>query len=152
MDSPRLDTILENISGWLDQLFATPAHHDQQTLVYLLVSLVVVVVIIALLSISRSCSISVPIINPGKRLSFYNVDAKRAFLTGSKTLMSDARKLYPGQPYKIITDVGEVLVLPPTVAEEIRNNSDLNLARAMEVVWISFSRFEFGSLLIVMII
>lgn len=66
--------------------------------------------------------------------------------------MSDARKLYPGQPYKIITDVGEVLVLPPTVAEEIRNNSDLNLARAMEVVWISFSRFEFGSLLIVMII
>lgn len=55
--------------------------------------------------------------------------------------MSDARKLYPGQPYRIITDVGEVLVLPPTVADEIRNNSDLNLARAMEVVWISCSRF-----------
>lgn len=48
--------------------------------------------------------------------------------------MANARALYPKQPFRIITDVGEVLVLPPHLADEIRNHPDLDLSQAVFVV------------------
>ncbi len=48
--------------------------------------------------------------------------------------MKNARALCPKQPFRIITDVGEVLVLPPDLADEIRNDPNLNLSRAVFVV------------------
>ena len=48
--------------------------------------------------------------------------------------MADARALYPKQPFRIVTDVGEVLVLPPELADEIRNEPSLDLSQAVFVV------------------
>lgn len=73
--------------------------------------------------------VSCPRIGDSRLLS-----VQHKFVTNSKALMAAGRDSYPDQPYRIMTDVGEVVVLPPRFAEEIRNNPALSLARAMEVV------------------
>jgi hypothetical protein len=55
---------------------------------------------------------------------------KRAFLASSKEILDKARSLYPAQPYRVTSDLGEVIVLPPELADEIRNNPRLSLATA----------------------
>ncbi|KAL1792320.1 hypothetical protein ACET3X_008827 [Alternaria dauci] len=55
---------------------------------------------------------------------------KKAFLASSKEILDKARSLYPAQPYRVISDLGEVVVLPPELADEIRNNPKLSLATA----------------------
>ncbi|KAH0404853.1 hypothetical protein KCU89_g710, partial [Aureobasidium melanogenum] len=74
-----------------------------------------------------------PLIHHGTSFSFLRSDAKHKFVTNSKALMAAGRNAYPDQPYRILTDVGEVVVLPPHFADEILNSPALSLARAMEV-------------------
>jgi hypothetical protein len=97
----------------------------------------------------------VPIVNPGKR-SFWSksdyvvcskqetcsslnqltwIDVlKGTFTTQTKSLMESARSHYPDKPFRIATDVGEVLALPPNCADELRKHPNLDLSRVMEVV------------------
>lgn len=48
--------------------------------------------------------------------------------------MRKAESLYPGQPFRIITDLGEVVMLPPELADEIRNESKLSFSAAIAIV------------------
>lgn len=45
--------------------------------------------------------------------------------------MTKARALYPGQPYRVDTDLGEVVMLPPALADEIRNEPKLSFGGAL---------------------
>lgn len=45
--------------------------------------------------------------------------------------MAKARALYPGLPYRVITDCGEVIMLPPQLADEIRNQPNLSFSKAL---------------------
>ena len=56
---------------------------------------------------------------------------KRAFATRSKTILATARALYPKQPFRMIMDRAETLILPPKLADEIRNHPHLSLRHAM---------------------
>lgn len=56
--------------------------------------------------------------------------------------MKQAESLYPGQPFRIITDLGEVVILPPELADEIRNENRLSFSAAAMVVS-SFSSSTF---------
>lgn len=55
---------------------------------------------------------------------------KRAFLIQSSRLFVKARELYPNQPYRMITDLGHVVVLPHDLVDEIRNNTQLSFPAA----------------------
>lgn len=44
----------------------------------------------------------------------------------ASALLSRARALYPGKPYRIMTNLGPMVVLPPQFAEEIRNSPELD--------------------------
>jgi hypothetical protein len=48
--------------------------------------------------------------------------------------MRKAESLYPGQPFRIITDLGEVVILPPELADEIRNEPKLSFSAAVAIV------------------
>ncbi|KAJ9144520.1 Gibberellin cluster-C20-oxidase [Pleurostoma richardsiae] len=56
---------------------------------------------------------------------------KRLFVTSSRELLAKARALYPKQPFRINTDLGEIVVLPPNFADEIRNEPRLSFAAAV---------------------
>ena len=48
--------------------------------------------------------------------------------------MQRAESLYPGQPFRIVTDLGEVVMLPPELADEIRNEPNLSFSAAIAIV------------------
>jgi hypothetical protein len=48
--------------------------------------------------------------------------------------MRQAESLYPGQPFRIITDLGEVVILPPELADELRNEPRLSFSAAVAIV------------------
>lgn len=52
--------------------------------------------------------------------------------------MAEARALYPGKPYRVNTDLGELVMLPPQLADEIRNQPNLNFSKAV------YNRFHGG--------
>ena len=48
------------------------------------------------------------------------------FITHGLEVVENARKRYGKQPYRLITNVGEMLVLPPSYAQMIRNEKALH--------------------------
>ncbi|KAH6625515.1 cytochrome P450 [Boeremia exigua] len=90
---------------------------------------VLLVAIFTYIFLSDSASKQPPLVNQASSL-FSLGRTKRAFLTSSKDILDKARTLYPAQPYRVTSDLGEVLVLPPELADEIRNNPKLSLATA----------------------
>lgn len=48
----------------------------------------------------------------------------------SREILAKARNLFPDEPFRLITDWGEVLILPPEFADEIRNDPRLSFSKA----------------------
>jgi hypothetical protein len=48
----------------------------------------------------------------------------------SREILAKARDLFPDEPFRLITDWGEVLILPPDFADEIRNDPRLSFSKA----------------------
>lgn len=48
----------------------------------------------------------------------------------SREILAKARDLFPNEPFRLITDWGEVLILPPEFADEIRNDPRLSFSKA----------------------
>lgn len=48
--------------------------------------------------------------------------------------MRRAETWYPGQPFRVITDSGEVVILPPELGDEVRNEPKLSFSAAAAIV------------------
>jgi hypothetical protein len=70
--------------------------------------------------------------NPIQHLKANSISEK--FLTNSKELMRRAETWYPGQPFRVITDSGEVVILPPELGDEVRNEPKLSFSAAAAIV------------------
>ncbi|KAI1497974.1 cytochrome P450 [Biscogniauxia marginata] len=68
-----------------------------------------------------------------QRFSYFDIKAKRAFIHFSNELLAEARKLYPNQIFRIMTDLGDVVMLPPQFADEIQNESKLSFSKAFGI-------------------
>lgn len=53
-----------------------------------------------------------------------------ALFQSSKQMLAKARENYPHEPFRLLTDCGEILILPPTFADEICNEPKLSLGIA----------------------
>ncbi|KAI1074411.1 cytochrome P450 [Whalleya microplaca] len=96
---------------------------------YILIGLMVIIIAYFRQS-SRSNLTGVPFINPPH--FFSNSEAKKAFMASAEDLMAQAREKYPNQPYRMITDTGECIVLPPRFIDALRSEPGLSFADAME--------------------
>ncbi|KAH7069376.1 cytochrome P450 monooxygenase-like protein [Paraphoma chrysanthemicola] len=84
-----------------------------------------VVALISLIIIINSSKSKIPLANPPDR--FQTVFSRRVeFITHGLKIIDNARKRYGKQPYRLITDVGEIIVLPPSYAQTIRNDKALH--------------------------
>lgn len=70
------------------------------------------------------------LVNGKKFGDFTNVRVKKEFMFGARQLIAKGLALSPGLPFRIMADVGEVLILPPKYAYEIRNHDQLSFTKA----------------------
>lgn len=67
----------------------------------------------------------------GKRLGeLTNIRAKKEFMVGAQGLIAKGLEMVPGKPFRIMGDVGEIFILPPNYAHEIRNHEQLSFTMA----------------------
>ncbi|KAK1522341.1 ent-kaurene oxidase [Colletotrichum costaricense] len=78
----------------------------------------------------RKPSRKLPSVNPGRLFDFFNQERKKGFLINARRIMEDARTQFPGQPYRLMTDVGETVVIPPDLVHDIRNEPGLSFSKA----------------------
>jgi hypothetical protein len=63
-----------------------------------------------------------------------SVSKRIEFARDGRRIFQDAKKRYGPQPFRLLTEIGEVLVLPPSYANMIRNDMNLSTSKALEVV------------------
>ncbi|EXF77903.1 ent-kaurene oxidase [Colletotrichum fioriniae PJ7] len=78
----------------------------------------------------RKPSRKLPSVNPGRIFDFFDQERKKGFLMNARRIMEDARTQFPGQPYRLMTDVGETVVIPPDLVHDIRNEPGLSFSKA----------------------
>lgn len=53
------------------------------------------------------------------------------FIMNGKAIFLRAKKKFGGKPFRMLTEVGTVIVLPPSAAQEIRNEKSLSFGKAI---------------------
>ncbi|KAI0831537.1 cytochrome P450 [Hypoxylon sp. FL0890] len=64
---------------------------------------------------------------------FSTIGAKRIFWTSPLSVMKEARKKYPNQPWRVLTDFGDRIVLPPHLIEDIRNEQNMHFLKGFRL-------------------
>ncbi|KAK2034762.1 cytochrome P450 [Colletotrichum zoysiae] len=72
-----------------------------------------------------------PLVNPRATFDFFSKKQKLDFLFNARKLMAKGRETFNGQPYRLMTDVGEAVVLPAGLLHGIRNEPGLSLMDAL---------------------
>ncbi|KAH7018877.1 ent-kaurene oxidase [Ilyonectria destructans] len=57
---------------------------------------------------------------------------KKHFAKNASAILAHAQSLYPMQPFKMMTDAGEVIILPAQLANEIRHEADLHFIQTVD--------------------
>jgi hypothetical protein len=87
-------------------------------------------VLAALLLFQRQKSASnIPHLNPRKAHELTDTRPKMDFLFDSRSMLNNWFRDHPDKPVRVIGDVGEVTILPPHLANEIRNDPRLSFSR-----------------------
>jgi len=75
-----------------------------------------------------------PTINNKGRFEFSNKRIKKNFVLNGRRLLLEGLKKFNGKPFRMLTDFGPAIILPPEYANELRNIESLNHARAIAKV------------------
>ena len=87
-------------------------------------------------SSSRSSSSisTMPLMNPPRFYDLGGIRAKLSFVFGARQLL--ALGVRTGRPFRLLTDLGEMIVLPARYANEIRNDPRLSFSEVIVQVYI----------------
>ncbi|KAF6833767.1 cytochrome p450 [Colletotrichum musicola] len=76
---------------------------------------------------------NVPLLFPRSKWDFFGLKVKWDFALYAKPIVQWRSKNHPGQPYSIVTDCGNITILPALpYANEIRNHEDLSFDRVID--------------------
>ncbi|KAK1561294.1 cytochrome P450 [Colletotrichum navitas] len=79
----------------------------------------------------RRPSRKLPLVNKAPPLDFFGSTPAQKFTFNARRLFEEGRKKFPTQPYRMMTDVGEIIILPNEFAHDIRNERALNMPQAL---------------------
>ncbi|KAI5923216.1 cytochrome P450 [Camillea tinctor] len=91
---------------------------------YFILTFMVMIIAYAWTSSIDSSVKKLPLVNPAGFFSKNKV--KQEYRRSARDILEKAKKLYPDQPYRMITDFGEVVILPSKFMDEIRNEPKLS--------------------------
>lgn len=77
-----------------------------------------------------------PLQNPRKFWDITAWKSKWDFIFGVRQILEKRIAEAPNEPFRILTDFGDMTILPPDYANEIRNRDDLSFDRVVEKVTI----------------
>lgn len=97
--------------------------------------------IIFFYGINKHSTLSAPFINPKKRMELSSMGTVNRFMAGSREVMAKGRSMYPDKPYRVYTDWGEALVLPPEFVNELKSHPDLDFQIVAQDVSSSIESF-----------
>ena len=107
-------------------------------------------ILVALLALSlfsmskKTTSISnFPLINPKRFYDLGGIRAKLTFVFSARHLL--ALGVRTGKPFRLLTDLGEMIVLPARYANEIRNDPRLSFSEVIVQVSCARSKIKRGS-------
>lgn len=66
-----------------------------------------------------------PILIPKKPFELTNTRVVKEFIANSRSLLANARTVYKDQPYRAYTELGKVLVIPPSWVDALKSNRHL---------------------------
>lgn len=92
---------------------------------YLVATFVFVILVYSLGSKPKS---DAPLLNPRQPFELTDQRAKGVFYQQCRSLLRNWFESHPSEPAQLITDYGHVTVLPPSMANEIRNDPKLSFA------------------------
>jgi hypothetical protein len=72
-----------------------------------------------------------PIINPSKSLEIFGKARRQEYISKGSSIFNKGVERFPGKPFKVLTESGEITVLPPSWAHEIRNEPNLHFMKAV---------------------
>lgn len=78
---------------------------------------------------TSSSSSDMPLMNPRKFYDLGGIRAKLSFVFGARKLL--ALGVRTGRPFRLLTDLGEMIVLPARYANEIRNDPRLSFSEVI---------------------
>ncbi|EXA34121.1 hypothetical protein NW756_008529 [Fusarium oxysporum] len=67
-----------------------------------------------------------PILIPKKPFELTNTRVVKEFIANSRSLLANARTVYKDQPYRAYTELGKVLVIPPSWVDALKSNRHLD--------------------------
>ncbi|KAJ3547320.1 hypothetical protein NM208_g1575 [Fusarium decemcellulare] len=73
-----------------------------------------------------------PEVNPRKPFEFTNRRRILEFIQNSKTILGEGRRRFKNQPYKLMSEWGSLVVLPPACADELRSDPRMDFSTPVE--------------------
>lgn len=125
-------TFRQQVEEGIGPVFITT--HLEQNVSYILPLLLF---IILFYGINKQSTLDAPIINPKKRTELSTLNSVNRFMAASREVMTKGRSMYPDKPYRVYTDWGEALVLPPEFVNELRSHPDLDFTNVAQDVSVS---------------
>ncbi|GKT80743.1 cytochrome P450 monooxygenase [Colletotrichum tofieldiae] len=89
---------------------------------YFLTTILVVLFVYSM----QGSKLNIPSINQKRKFELTNSRPKRNYLINARGIMRQWFSQNPNKPTRLISDMGETVVLPPSMANEIRNHSHLS--------------------------
>nr|AEB26537.1 trichothecene C-8 hydroxylase cytochrome P450 monooxygenase [Fusarium sporotrichioides] len=71
-----------------------------------------------------------PLLNPRRFFEFSDSRAVSEILYSTRQVLEDWFSKYPTKPMRIIADLGQITILPPSMADEIKNDPRLSFIKA----------------------
>ncbi|KAK2740064.1 cytochrome p450 monooxygenase [Colletotrichum kahawae] len=83
----------------------------------------------------QDSKMNTPSINPKGKFELTDSRPKKRYLTGAREMMYSWFKTNPNKPVRLVSDMGETIVLPPSMANEIRNDARLSFTQFSAAVF-----------------
>lgn len=87
-------------------------------------------IVIAVYYFLYSQTATFELVNGKKKYELSTSRAKGNFVKNAYSILSQRLQTVPGKPFRVIADVGEVTILPPEYAHEIRNDERFSFTKA----------------------
>ncbi|KPM34791.1 hypothetical protein AK830_g11779 [Neonectria ditissima] len=97
---------------------------EPQQLGFTLLSLLAVA--LAYVSLRRHRHGDIPCLNRPAKLDLFGQKTKQHFVFNARNLMAEGHRLFQGKPYRLFTDLGDLMVIPSHLVDHVRNEPDLS--------------------------
>ncbi|KAK7425140.1 hypothetical protein QQX98_000054 [Neonectria punicea] len=104
-------------AGWLQTI-------EPQQLGFTLLSLLAVA--LAYISLRPHRHSDMPYLNRPAKLDLFGQKTRQHFALNARNLMAEGRRLFKGNPYRLFTDLGDLVVIPSRLVDDVRNEPNLS--------------------------